>query len=89
MTALLEAEKGSDALLNEIYKNRDFFEESGLAALYGTVDDLSIFSVYKSMQDNPQYDACSKLQDELESKFKQEEEEMLIRLIKIRDTLWT
>ena len=70
-------------------KNRDFFKESGLAALYDTAGDLSIFSVYKSMQDNPQYDACSKLQDELESKFKQEEEEMLIRLIKIRDTLWT
>lgn len=69
-------------------KNRDFFEESGLAALYDTVDDLSMFSVYKGMQDNPQYDACSKLQDELESKFKQEEEVMLIRLIKLRDTLW-
>ncbi len=38
---------------------------------------------------NPEKDACRKLETELESQFKLEEGEMLIRLIKIRDSLWS
>lgn len=72
-------------------KNRDFFEESGLASIYESKPDegASVFGSFLSAKNNSNYDACSKLQDELESKFKQEEEEMLIRLIKIRDSLWS
>lgn len=72
-------------------KNRDFFEESGLASIYESNSDeqTSVFGSFLSAQNSSNYDACSKLQGELESKFKQEEEEMLIRLIKLRDHLWT
>lgn len=68
-------------------KDRDFFKESGLSAIYDKHRGDSIFS--RATTKDPDYKACSALQTELESKFKQEEEEMLIRLIKIRDSLWT
>lgn len=70
-------------------KSRDFFEESGLSAIFDRGDGVSVFSAVLSTRKNPEYEVCSKLQEELEAKFKQEEEVMLIRLIKIRDTLWT
>lgn len=71
-------------------KNRDFFEESGLGALYerdreGSESVWELFSKVETEEKK----ACRELQNELESKFKQEEEEMLIRLIKIRDHLWS
>ena len=70
-------------------KNRDFFEESGLAEIYFNNEKDSVFNVYRAATNDPKYDECSKIQEQLESKFKQEEEEMLIRLIKIRDHLWS
>ena len=71
-------------------KNRDFFEESGLGALYEQ-DKCETGSIWEnfSKPETKEKKACRELQNELESKFKEEEEEMLIRLIKIRDSLWT
>lgn len=69
-------------------KNRDFFVESGLAEIYSNVEGSSIFS-YMSATKDAKYDDCQHRQDELESQFKKEEESMLIRLIKIRDHLWS
>lgn len=66
-------------------KDRDFYEESGWSAL--CKDNLSMWEF--SMSESPEKDACYAKITELESKFKEEEEEMLIRLIKIRDSLWT
>ena len=70
-------------------KNRDFFVESGLDDLYAKYQTGSIWTLHLVLADDHDYKVFSQKRDELESKFKQEEEEMLIRLIKIRDTLWT
>lgn len=70
-------------------KDRDFFKESGLADCYNFEYGDSFWESYSKMKDNPEQEACREKERELESKFKEEEEEMLIRLIKIRDTLWS
>lgn len=70
-------------------KSRDFWKESGMEACYAkdTNRDMSVWEMVS--EDNPEKDACRKLEVGLESQFKLEEEEMLIRLIKIRESLWT
>lgn len=70
-------------------KDRDFFKESGLSDCYSFEHGDSFWESYSKMKDNPEQNACREKERELESKFKEEEEEMLIRLIKIRDTLWS
>lgn len=71
-------------------KNRDFFEESGLSALYEQYREgsESVWELFFKTE-TEERKSCRELLDKLESKFKQEEEEMLIRLIKIRDSLWS
>jgi hypothetical protein len=69
-------------------KDRDFWKESGMEACYAK--DTAKMSVWEMVSEkNPEKDTCRKLEAELESQFKKEEEEMLIRLIKIRDSLWS
>ena len=68
-------------------KDRDLFVDSGLQAYYDR--KLGSGGNIFSLAGDPEWEELSEKHTQMEQQYKQEEEDMLIRLIKIRDSLWT
>lgn len=68
-------------------KDRDPFVDSGLQAYYDRKREKGE-SLFSNVGD-PEWKELNKKHTQMERQYKQEEEDMLIRLIKIRDSLWT
>lgn len=82
----------------ETYRNRpDAMEASGLSAIYSrerdeTEGDDSIFVTLnrtRTKEEAEELDRASALNQEIEYEYEREDEEMMIRLIKVRQSLWT
>ncbi len=74
-------------------KRPDPMDASGYTAYFDKrsddSDDFFSFLNHKSEEDQLEQRACSDLCEKIEADYEREDEEMLIRLIKIRRSLWT
>src|SRR5690554_4390064 len=68
-------------------QDRDLFVESGLQAYFDRKREKGE-SLIGNVGD-PEWKELNKKHNQMEQQYKQEEEDMLIRLVKIRDSLWT
>lgn len=67
----------------------DPFEMSGLSEFWESREKIDGFLSFMNQPDTPDYNLMRDLSSDIEESFEREDEEMMIRLIKIRKQLWT
>lgn len=67
------------------------YQASGMKSFYDKRPDRGILELeaVQTDEDNTEYSACSKKWREIDKDYDQEDEDMMIRLVKLRRSLWT